>query len=135
VQTSIGSRSSKAGSTRRAKGEGHEAVYDVVWAGDRSPDAKGKLPPVGDTVDLSVPTWTNDIGSDQLYSLWADPDFDPALEAFYYVRVLEIPTPRWTAYDQPRYRLDLPNEVRVKTQERAYSSPIWCSPTPPKTHN
>ncbi len=109
-------------------GNAHEKVYDVAWSGDRVPDEKGKLPPVGDTVDLSVPTWSNSIGTGQLVAVWTDPDFDPALKAFYYARVIEIPTPRWTAYDMVRYGLEVPVEVPLKTQERAYTSPIWYQP-------
>jgi len=111
-----------------ADGNTHEQVFDVVWSGDRQQGDDGKLPPVGDTVDLSVPTWSNSIGSAQLATAWTDPDFDPAQKAFYYARVIEIPTPRWTAYDQVRYGLDLPEEVPMKTQERAYTSPIWYNP-------
>ena len=109
-------------------GKTHEKVYDVVWSGDRRPDSNEKLPPVGDTVDLSVPTWSNTIGVTQLSAVWADPEFDPALKAFYYVRVIEIPTPRWTAYDRVKYKLDLPDDIPLKTQERAYTSPIWYTP-------
>ncbi len=111
-----------------ADGNTHEQVFDVAWSGDRQRGDDGKLPAVGDTVDLTVPTWSNSIGSAQLSTAWTDPDFDPALKAFYYVRVIEIPTPRWTAYDQVRYGLDLPDEVPMKTQERAYTSPIWYNP-------
>jgi len=110
------------------KGVSHEKVYDVAWSGNRKKSDKGKLPAVGDTVDLSVPTWTNTIGAPDLSVYWQDPDFDAKALAFYYVRVLEIPTPRWTAYDQVRYNLDLPDEIPLKTQERAYTSPIWYSP-------
>lgn len=110
------------------EGKGQEKVHDVAWAGDRKPGTDGKLPPVGDTVDLSVPTWTNDIGAGQLSAVWIDPDFDPSQRAFYYTRVIEIPTPRWTAYDRVRFKLDLPRDIRLKTQERAYTSPIWYSP-------
>jgi hypothetical protein len=109
-------------------GHAQEKVYDAVWSGDRKPDAKGKLPAVGDTVDLSVPTWTNTIGAPELGTVWKDPDFDPALKAFYYVRVLEIPTPRWTAYDRVKFNLDLPKEIPLEQQERAYTSPIWYNP-------
>jgi len=105
-----------------------EKVYDVAWSGDRKISRNGKLPAVGDTVDLSVPTWTNTIGAPELAVHWKDPDFDANEMAFYYVRVLEIPTPRWTAYDQVRYNLDLPDDIPLKTQERAYTSPIWYSP-------
>ncbi len=111
-----------------AEGNTHERVFDVAWSDDRQRGDDGKLPPVGDSVDLSVPTWSNTIGSAQLGTAWTDPDFDPAQQAFYYTRVIEIPTPRWTAYDQVRYGLDLPDEVPLKTQERAYTSPIWYTP-------
>lgn len=105
-----------------------EKVYDVVWSGDRQPDDDGKLPPVGSTVDLSVPSWTNDIGRAELGTVWTDPDFDASQHAFYYTRVIEIPTPRWTAYDAVRFGVDMPSEVKMITQERAYSSPIWYTP-------
>jgi hypothetical protein len=83
---------------------------------------------VGDTIDLSIPSWTNTIGSPELGAVWTDPDFDPSLKAFYYGRVIEIPTPRWTAYDRVKFNLDLPKEIPLKTQERAYTSPIWYTP-------
>jgi hypothetical protein len=111
-----------------AKGALHEKVYDVVWSGDRKPGANGKLPPVGNTVDVANATWTNTIGSPQLVSQWSDPDFDPALRAFYYVRVLEIPTPRWTAHDAKRFKVKMSKDVPMTTQERAYTSPIWYTP-------
>jgi len=111
-----------------ADGEPREKVYDVAWSGDRTPDENGKLPPVGDTVDLSIPSWTNTIGASELGTVWIDPDFDSSLRTFYYARVIEIPTPRWTAYDRVRFNLDLPSEITLKTQERAYSSPIWYTP-------
>ncbi len=82
-----------------AEGNPQEQVYDVAWSDDRVPGADGKLPPVGSTVDEATATWTNTIGAPELIAVWTDPDFDPALPAFYYGRVLEIPTPRWTAYD------------------------------------
>ncbi|MCP4300990.1 MAG: DUF3604 domain-containing protein [Gammaproteobacteria bacterium] len=106
-----------------------ERVYDVVWSGDRAPGEDGKLPLVGDTVDLSVPSWSNTIGAPELKAAWTDSDFDPGVPAFYYVRVIEIPTPRWTAYDAIRYGADIPDDASLKTTERAYSSPIWYSPT------
>ena len=110
-------------------GKAQEKVYDVAWSGDRKLDAKGKLPPVGDTVDLSVPSWTNTIGAPEIGTMWTDPDFDPKLKAFYYARVLEIPTPRWTAYDKVKFNIiDMPKEIPLKQQERAYTSPIWYSP-------
>ncbi len=111
-----------------AKGELQEKVYDVVWSGDRKPDAKGKVPSVGSTVDLENATWTNTIGSPELISVWKDPDFDAKLKAFYYVRVMEIPTPRWTAYDAKRFgNKPLPG-TRMTIVERAYTSPIWYAP-------
>lgn len=111
-------------------GEGvtQEQVYDVVWSGDRQPGDDGKLPPVGSTVDLSVPSWTNDIGRAELGTVWTDPDFEASQHAFYYTRVIEIPTPRWTAYDAVRFGVDMPADVTMITQERAYSSPIWYTP-------
>ncbi|WP_299349973.1 DUF3604 domain-containing protein [uncultured Shimia sp.] len=109
-------------------GSTQEKVYDVVWSGGRAPSADGKLPPVGNTVDLSIPSWTNDIGKAELATVWADPDFDPSQHAFYYARVIEIPTPRWTAYDAARFDIKMPDEVKMITQERAYTSPIWYSP-------
>ena len=111
-----------------ANGETQEKVYDVVWSGDRQPDENGALPPVGDTVDVARATWTNTIGSAELATIWTDPDFDARQRAFYYARVIEIPTPRWTAYDAFRFGIDLPEEVPMKTQERAYTSPIWYTP-------
>jgi hypothetical protein len=111
-----------------AGGKPQEKVYDVAWSGERKPGANGKLPPVGDTVDLAIPSWTNTIGAAELGAVWTDPNFEPKLRAFYYARVIEIPTPRWTAYDQAKFKLDLPAEVPLKTQERAYTSPIWYNP-------
>ena len=111
-----------------AKGETHEKVYDVVWSGDRKPDAKGKLPSVGDTVDVPNATYSNTIGATELIKVWKDPEFDASQRAFYYVRVLEIPTPRWTAYDAKYFGVKMPPEVTMKLQERAYTSPIWYTP-------
>jgi hypothetical protein len=111
-----------------ADGETQEQVFDVVWAGEREPGADGKLPPVGDTVDVSNATFTNTIGSPELAAVWTNPDFDPAQRAFYYARVIEIPTPRWSAYDAFRFGVEAPDEVPMKTQERAYTSPIWYTP-------
>lgn len=110
-----------------AEGALHEKIYDVVWSGDRKLE-NGKLPPVGNTVDVANATWTNTIGAPQLVQAWQDPEFNATQRAFYYVRVLEIPTPRWTAYDAKRYNLKLPKEVRMTAQERAYTSPIWYTP-------
>ena len=114
-----------------ATGKTHEKVYDVVWgdADRRRPGPDGKLPPVGNTVDVANATWANTIGDPELIAVWKDPDFDPSLKAFYYVRVLEIPTPRWTAYDAKRYGItDVPDNVPMHLQERAYTSPIWYTP-------
>jgi hypothetical protein len=111
-----------------AKGERHEQVYDAVWSGDRQPGTDGELPPVGDTVDVANATWTNTIGAPELIAVWTDPDFDPGQRAVYYARVLEIPTPRWTAYEAQRFGVQLPSGVAMTTQERAYTSPIWYTP-------
>ncbi len=105
-----------------------EKVFDVVWAGDREPGADGKLPHVGSTVDVAKANWTNTIGSAEMVTVWTDPAFNPDQRAFYYARVIEIPTPRWTAYDAFRFGIELPDEVPVVTQERAYTSPIWYTP-------
>ncbi|MEA3210871.1 MAG: hypothetical protein QOE70_3928 [Chthoniobacter sp.] len=111
-----------------AKGEVQEKVYDAAWSGDRKPDANGKLPSVGTTVDIENATWTNTIGASELIGVWKDPDFDASLRAFYYVRVIEIPTPRWTAYDAKRFGVKpLPGTTLTHT-ERAYTSPIWYAP-------
>jgi hypothetical protein len=112
-----------------AGGERHEQVYNVAWSGDRSLGSDGTLPSVGNTVDLSTATWTNTIGTPELITVWTDPDFDPAIPAVYYARVLEIPTPRWTAYEAVRFGIDMPSaDVPMIHQERAYTSPIWYSP-------
>lgn len=111
-----------------ADGKLNEKVYDVAWSGDRKPGADGKLPSVGNSVDVANANWTNTIGSPELISVWKDPDFDPALRAFYYGRVIEIPTPRWTAYDAKYFGIKMPTEVTMTTTERAYTSPIWYTP-------
>ena len=111
-----------------AKGEMQEKVYDVAWSGDRKPGADGKVPSVGSTVDVANATWTNTIGAPELIAVWTDPDFDPTQRAFYYGRVLEIPTPRWTAYDAKYFNVKMAPEVPMQMQERAYTSPIWYSP-------
>jgi hypothetical protein len=110
------------------QGETKELIYEVVWAGDRALDAKGKLPSIGNTVNMETATYTNDIGETELSTYWSDPDFDPALPSFYYVRVLEIPTPRWTLFDKVRHNLDLPDNVPLVHQERGVTSPIWYTP-------
>ena len=110
------------------KGEPHEKVFDVAWSDNRQPDAKGKLPSVGNTVDVANATWTNTIGDPELITVWQDPDFDATQSAFYYARVIEIPTPRWTAYEAEHYKIKMPKEVPMITTERAYTSPIWYTP-------
>jgi hypothetical protein len=111
-----------------AAGALHEKVYDAVWGGDRKPGANGKLPPVGNTVNVANATWTNTIGASELSTVWEDPDFDASERALYYARVIEIPTPRWTAYEARRFRVQMPPEVPMTTTERAYTSPIWYTP-------
>jgi hypothetical protein len=112
-----------------ANGQLHEKVYDVVWSGNRKRGANGKVPAVGNTVDLRTATWTNTIGAPELITVWKDPDFDPRQPAFYYGRVIEIPTPRWTAYDAVRFGVTPPKGARMTITERAYTSPIWYSPS------
>jgi len=109
-------------------GRTHEKVYDVAWSGARQPGANGKLPPVGNTVDVAKATWKNTIGAPELSTAWTDPDFDAQQPAFYYARFIEIPTPRWTAYEALRFGVKMPPEVPMTTQERAYTSPIWYNP-------
>jgi hypothetical protein len=109
-------------------GETHEKVYNVAWSGGRKLGRDGKLPAVGNTIDIASASWTNTIGASELATVWTDPDFDPAESAFYYARVLEIPTPPWYAYDAYRFRIDIPKEAPTSHQERAYTSPIWYSP-------
>jgi hypothetical protein len=111
-----------------AKGGLQEKVFDVVWSGDRKPAADGKLPPVGNTVDVAEATWTNTIGAPELMTVWRDPEFDPAQRAFYYARVIEIPTPRWTAYDAKYFGIKGDPKIPMTLQERAYTSPIWYTP-------
>ena len=111
-----------------ADGETQEKVYDVAWSGDRSIESDGKLPPVGNTVDAANANWTNTIGASELTAVWTDPDFDPGQKAFYYARVIEIPTPRWSTYDAFRFGIPIPDGAPVSTQERAYTSPIWYTP-------
>jgi hypothetical protein len=110
------------------KGKTHEKVYDVAWSGGRKPDNRGKLPPVGNTVDIKNASWTNTIGASELISVWKDPNFDSKQRAFYYARVIEIPTPRWTAYDAKRFNETMDKNIPMITRERAYTSPIWYTP-------
>ena len=111
-----------------AKGRTHEKVYDVAWSIGRVPDSNGVLPLVGNTVDIASANWTNTIGAPELGTVWIDPDFDPKQSAFYYARVLEIPTPRWVVYDAFRYGIEIPEGAKTIHQERAYTSPIWYTP-------
>jgi hypothetical protein len=112
------------------QGKAQERIYNVTWgdADKRKLDAKGNLPPVGNTVNVSKATWTNTIGDPELITVWSDPDFDPKTPAFYYARVLEIPTPRWNVYDAVHFGIKIGPEVPVSIQERAYTSPIWYTP-------
>jgi hypothetical protein len=125
------------------RGYAYEKVYDVVWSdadkrkhedcGTKEKpicsDLNKPLTPVGNTVDIKKATYTNDIGDTQLSAVWTDPDFDPAHHAVYYARVLEIPTPRWTTYDAVKLGIDPPTDVAATIQERAWSSPIWYTPS------
>ena len=109
-------------------GKTHEKVYDVAWSDDRKVGSDGKLPPVGNTVDVKNANWTNTIGETELGTVWTDPDFDPAQKSFYYVRVLEIPTPPWYVYDAFRLGSKIPKDAPTSHQERAYTTPIWYTP-------
>jgi hypothetical protein len=112
-----------------ASGETQERVHDVAVSDGRKIDPDGRCKtPVGSSVDVANATWTNTIGASELIAVWEDPDFDPSLRAFYYARVIEIPTPRWTAYDAKYFGIRMPKEVRMTTTERAYTSPIWYTP-------
>ncbi|AXI47565.1 hypothetical protein C1J03_17065 [Sulfitobacter sp. SK012] len=110
------------------EGNTHEKVYDVVWSDEREMDANGKLSAVGSTVDAATATWANTIGASELVTVWSDPDFDAGERAFYYARVLEIPTPPWYLYDVVKYGLEVPEGAPLEHQERAYTSPIWYTP-------
>lgn len=111
------------------KGKTHERVYDVAVSDGRKIDKHGRCKtPVGNTVDLEAANWTNTIGASELATVWRDPDFDPNQEAFYYARVIEIPTPRWVLYDKVRLGAKLPEGTKLTHQERAYTSPIWYNP-------
>ncbi|MEP4078476.1 MAG: DUF3604 domain-containing protein [Haloferula sp.] len=110
-------------------GKAMEKVYDVAVSDDREIDANGRCKtPVGNTVNVKEATWSNTIGDPELSTVWTDPDFDPEQRAFYYARVLEIPTPRWTAYEAKRFDIEMPEGCAMTTQERAYTAPIWYQP-------
>ena len=116
---------------RDGTGELHEQIYDVALSGDRTVGATGAVEPVGSTVNIADASYTNTIGDAQFMVYWEDPDFNMDELAFYYVRVLEIPTPRWTAYDAKYFGIsisEIPEEVPLVSQERIYTSPIWYSP-------
>ena len=111
-------------------GQTFEKIYDVAWAGKRRPDpATGKVPPIGHTVNIATATYTNTIGAVELKTVWTDPEFDPSLDAFYYARVLEIPTPRWTTIQAVMLSRVPPDGVAATIQERAWTSPIWYTPS------
>lgn len=109
-------------------GKQHERIFDVAWSGERKPDGDGRLPPVGTTVDIGKATYSNSIGDVQLSAVWQDPDFNPSQHAFYYIRALEIPTPRWSTRDAAALGVEIPEGLPASIQERAFSSPIWYSP-------
>ena len=111
------------------KGKTRERVYDVAVSDGRKIDKDGRCKtPVGNTVDIEAANWTNTIGASELATVWTDPDFDPKQKAFYYARVIEIPTPRWVLYDKVRFGAEIPKEAKLIHQERAYTSPIWYNP-------
>jgi hypothetical protein len=111
-------------------GQSFERIYDVVWWGERKPDKwTGRVPAIQSTVDLEKATYTNSVGSTELKAVWTDPEFDASLHAFYYVRVLEIPTPRWTLIQAVKAGLPPPDVVPLTGQERAWTSPIWYTPS------
>jgi hypothetical protein len=112
-------------------GQLFEKIHDVAWSGNRKRDpATGKVGPVGNTVDIKNASYTNTIGAVELKTVWTDPEFDPTLDAFYYARVLQIPTPRWSTYDAKRLGVPPPGDVPATLQQRAWSSPIWYTPAP-----
>ena len=110
------------------KGVQHEKIHDVIWSGDRKPAANGKLPAVGNTVDIAKGSYTNSIGASELAAAWTDPNFKAGERAFYYARVLEIPTPRWSTIDAARMGIAIPKGLPASIQERAWSSSIWYTP-------
>ena len=112
-----------------SEGKTHERIYDVAVSDGREIGTDGRCKvPVGSTVDIADANYTNTIGDALLMGYWRDPDFDPKQNAFYYVRVIEIPTPRWTAYDAKRFNIKMPKGTKMTVQDRAYTSPIWYTP-------
>lgn len=110
-------------------GKTHERIYDVAVSDGRTIGADGRCKtPVGNTVNAATATWSNSIGDPEMIAVWTDPDFDPSLSAFYYLRVIDIPTPRWTAYEAKRFAIKMDEKVPMTTTERAYTSPIWYTP-------
>ncbi len=109
-------------------GKTFEKVYNVAMSDGRVENEHGKVPAVGNTVDVKTATFTNDIGAESLQAEWVDPDFDESLHAFYYARVLEILTPRWSTFDAVEMGTTVPEELPVSIQERAFTSPIWYTP-------
>jgi Protein of unknown function (DUF3604) len=115
---------------RTKQGQSFEKVFDVVWSGDRKPDkVSGRVPPIKSTVGIEKGTYTNDQDSTALQTVCSDPEFDASLHAFYYARVLEIPTPRWTTIQAAELHIAPPDVVAATVQERPWSSPIWYSPS------
>jgi len=111
-----------------AAGAQQEKIFDVAWSGERQLDAAGQLPAVGNTVDAAKASYSNSIGAPALAAVWTDPEFDASQHAFYYVRVLEIPTPRWSTYDAAKLGVAVPGGLPTSIQERAFTSPIWYEP-------
>ena len=111
-------------------GQSFEKIFDVAWSGDRKPNKwSGRVPAIQSTVDMEKATYTNTVGSTELKTVWTDPEFDVSLHAFYYARVLEIPTPRWTFIQAVKAGIPPPDVVPLTGQERAWSSPIWYTPS------
>jgi len=110
-------------------GDAHERIYDVAVSDGRKVNRKGRCKSlVGNTVNVAEASFENSIGDPILFAYWKDPDFDASVRAFYYVRVIEIPTPRWTTYDAKFFGVALPKDVPTSIQDRAYTSPIWYTP-------
>jgi hypothetical protein len=110
-------------------GKSQERIFDLAVSGGREIGPEGRcMTPVANTVDIPNATYTNTIGAPFLSSYWQDPAFDAAQSAFYYIRVIQIPSPRWTAYDQKRYHIKMPDYVPMTVTDRAYTSPLWYTP-------